>query len=250
MPNRISCREGVYGGWKTAVRYLPKAGIRNIELQGQNPEDLKEAAAACRTAGITPLTIAGGVDLADAASVAKVKELCDAAAAIDVHKFFISAHGEDRDAAMRILAELGEYAGVCGVVLCLETHPPFCRNADDMRRTMDIVGHPNVRVNFDTANIMFYNEGMNSADELAKIVEHVASVHLKDTDGGFHSSNFPVFGEGVVPFPQIFSILHDSGFDGPLTMELEGPLLHGLDAAACHEKVVGCMNYLQSIGEA
>ena len=250
MPNRISCRENVYGGWKKAVCYLPKAGVRYVELEGQTLHELQEAADACRLADVTPLTIGGGVDLDDEASIANAKQLCDAAGEIDVHKFFISAHGGDRNAAAKTLTALGEYAAIRGVTLCLETHPPFCRNADDMRRTMEMVDHPNVRINFDTANIMFYNKEVDSADELARIVDYVASLHLKDTDGGFHSANFPVFGEGVVPFPRIFSILHDAGFDGPLTIELEGPLLEGLDADGCHEKVVGCMSYLESIGEA
>ena len=250
MANKISCREGVYGGWEAAIEYLPKAGISYIELQVREVDDLAKAAEAGRAKEVIPLTIAGGVDCDDAASIDTVKAACDVAKAIDVQYYFLSAKGEDRAKSMNVLHDLGGHARDCGVTLCLETHPPFCLNADEMLKTMSEVNQDNVRINFDTANVFYYNENTDSADELDKCVSYVASVHLKDTDGGFKSGNFPVFGEGVVQFPRIFKTLHDHGFDGPLTMELEGTLMKGLDADGRHEKVVGCMEYLRSIGEA
>jgi sugar phosphate isomerase/epimerase len=248
MAWKISCREGVYGGVDEAVRHLPGAGIHHLEINVRPEAELKKAAESCRAAGVTPLTLSGGVACEDPASLQAVRDACRAAKAIGVRLFFLSAHGPDRPAAMSRLRELGAFAADCGVTLCLETHPPFCLNAAEMLKTMDEVNHPNVRVNFDTANIFYYNQGMDSADELPKVIGHVASVHLKDTDGGFKSMNFPVFGEGVVRFPRIFEILAAADFDGPCTMELEGPLLKGLDAAGRHAKVLACMAYLKGIG--
>jgi len=181
-------------------------------------------------------------------SINAVKAACDAAEAIGVNYFFLSAHGSERAASMCVLSELGGYAAERNITLCLETHPPFCLNATEMLNTMSEVNHKNVRVNFDTANIMYYNEGCDSVEELRKVIDYVASVHLKDTDGKFHSANFPVFGEGVVDFPNVFKTLLSAGFNGPLTMELEGPLVDGLPVEDRHKKVVACMNYLKSIG--
>jgi len=104
--------------------------------------------------------------------------------------------------------------------------------------------------NFDTANIYYYNEGTDSVTELAKALEHVASVHLKDTDGLPKSLNFPVLGQGVVDFPEVFRLLGERGFTGPYTLELEGDLMTGKDLAARHQIVVACMDYLRSIGAA
>jgi sugar phosphate isomerase/epimerase len=73
-------------------------------------------------------------------------------------------------------------------------------------------------------------------------------MHLKDTDGGFKSGKFPVLGEGVVDFPRIFKTLKDANFDGPLTMELEGDLMAGLNLDQRQEKVAACVNYLRKIG--
>ena len=65
------------------------------------------------------------------------------------------------------------------------------------------VNHPNVRINFDTGNIYFYNQNTDVVAELRKIIDYVASVHLKETDGGYESWNFPALGKGVVDFPAV-----------------------------------------------
>jgi len=84
------------------------------------------------------------------------------------------------------------------------------------------VGHPFVRVNFDTANVHYYNRDVNSVEELKKVMDYVGSVHVKDTTGEYETWNFPALGRGVVDFPEIFRLLGDQGFTGPYTMELEG----------------------------
>jgi len=245
MQDRISCREGVYKGWKNAVEYLPKAGIAYIELEERPAAELRQVADACRAAGVTPLTISGGVDACNPEAVARVKAMCEAAEQIGVKHYFLSAHGKDRPAAMKALAQIGEHAAKHGVTLCLETHPPFCANADGMLQTMAEVNHTNVQINFDTANVLFYNHGLNSAEELATALPKVASLHLKDTRGGFHSADFPVLGKGVVEFRRVFDTLHRVKFTGPLTIELEGAVVDGLDVPSRHQKVVESMNHLR-----
>jgi len=248
VARKISCRDGVYGGWEKAIEWLPKAGIKCMELRVMPEEELVKVSAAAKEKGVEILTLATGVDLDKPESIEALEKAFAGAQKIGVKLIFVSTKGEDRAAAMAKLRELGDKAAASGVTICMETHPPFCQNADGMLQTMADVNHPNVKINFDTANVFYYTEGLNSADELPRVVQHVASVHLKDTDGGFKSANFPVFGEGVVDFPRIFKTLDEAGFDGPLTMELEGPLVSGLDTPQRHEKVAACMDYLKSIG--
>jgi len=248
VERKLSCREQVYAGWQNAIEFLPKIGIKYMEVQARPDADIPAIARSAREKGVTVLTLATSVELDNDESVAAFKKALDAAQQIGVHHFFVSAKGADRPSCMGVLKQLAEEAKQREVTICLETHPPFCQNADDMLRTMADVNHPNVRVNFDTANIFYYNEGVNSADELPRVVEYVASVHLKDTDGGFKSNNFPVFGEGVVDFRRIFDTLDKAGFDGPLTIELEGPVMRGLDPEGRHAKVSQCVDYLRGIG--
>jgi sugar phosphate isomerase/epimerase len=75
----------------------------------------------------------------------------------------------------------------------------------------------------------------------------VGSVHLKDTDGGFHSPNFPRIGTGVVDFPGVFEILGRQKFTGPYTLELEGPIVSALDVPGRVGFLRDCMAYLRSI---
>ncbi|MFW6437665.1 MAG: sugar phosphate isomerase/epimerase family protein [Armatimonadota bacterium] len=252
MPfSNYSVREPVYRGWENAVRLLPETSVKGFEVGVRPPEELADIAQRLREAGIEPLSAAGGVKLNDEASIAAYVGGFDALAECDIPIFFTSASGEENfDTAMDLLRDLADQAADRDLVISLETHPPYCENAEKMLRTMDAVDRPNLRVNFDTANIFYYNEGLDSADELERVIDYVASVHLKDTDGGFKSGNFPVLGRGVVRFERIFATLENAGFDGPLTLELEGEQVRDLDVDGRHQAVRDCMEYLRSIGVA
>ena len=252
MPGIISLREGGYGSWEAAVEHAPQAGIHHLEINVRPLEDLQAIAAAAGAKGVSILTLSGGVNLDSQESMDGFISMIEACEALQVPMFFVSANGKeaDRDTLIMRLRGLGEEAASRGVMLSLETHPPFCTNGDEMLETMAAVSHPAVRLNLDTANIFYYNEGLDSADELERVMAYVASLHLKDTDGGFKSPDFPVLGEGVVQFPRIKQFLDERDFTGPLTIELEGPVVAGKDVAGRHEVVVGCMDYLRSIGMA
>lgn len=247
----FSVREPVYLGWQNAVELMPGGPVRGFEVNARPDEELRDAVSALRDAGIEPMTVAGGVKLNDDASLASYLGVLDAMEELGIPIFFTSASGEDdHERAAGLLRDLADKAAERGVVISLETHPPYCENADRMLAIMQAVDHPNLRVNFDSANIFYYNEGLDSADELERVVDYVASVHLKDTDGGFKSPQFPVLGKGVVQFERIFATLESAGFEGPLTLELEGPLMRDLDARGRHQAVLECMEYLRSIGVA
>ena len=132
--------------------------------------------------------------------------------------------------------------------MALETHPDLATNGDVATRTMAGVAHPNIRINFDTANVCFYNEGVTATGELEKVINFVASVHLKDTNGGFKDWHFPALGEGVVDFPEIYRMLDERGFDGPSTLELEGIRDEDLSLEAAHERIENSLAYLRAQG--
>ncbi len=113
---------------------------------------------------------------------------------------------------------------------------------------MEHVAHPNVRVNWDTANVHYYNEGIDEIAELRKTLEFVGGVHLKDTNGGFHAWHFPVLGQGVVDYVAVFRILNEAGFHGPFTLELEGIEGVELDEEGSKAQVADSVAYLRRIG--
>ncbi len=124
---------------------------------------------------------------------------------------------------VRNLQRLGEHAASLGITMALETHKGLTQNASAMLTLMEEVSHRNVRLNFDTGNIAYYNAGMNPADELERVAHLVANVHVKDNRGGFEDWFFPAPGEGgSVDFVRIREILDRHHYAGAFTIEIEG----------------------------
>jgi inosose dehydratase len=143
---------------------------------------------------------------------------------------------------------MGDAAGAHGVTLAVETHPNVAHNATVALETMAAVDHPNVRLNFDTGNVYFYNHGVDAVQEAQRAARYIAAVHLKDTNGGYRTWNFPALGEGVVDFAGVFRVLGTEGFTGPYTMELEGVEGETLDAEGAKARVANSVAHLQRLG--
>ena len=121
------------------------------------------------------------------------------------------------------LRRLGDTAVAAGIILAVETHKGPTQNAEAMLDLMSDVDHPGVRLNFDTGNIAYYNQGFDPCEELEKVKHLVQSVHLKDNRGGFEDWYFPALGDGgSVDFVRVREILDSIDFKGPYTIEIEG----------------------------
>ncbi len=251
MGNIISCRTGVFNTLAAAFENFPKAGVFHAEAPPAPGGDYPAMAELARSHGVTIATIGTHVVLDSEATAAALQPVIDGAQSIQVPKVFVSAQAAATVPWEMIIARLrqaAEYAWQRNVTLCMETHPPFGANGDLARKTLTSVGHPGLRFNFDTANIYYYNEGANTVTELEKVADLVASVHLKDTDGGFKSPIFPPIGTGVVDFRGVFRILDKIGFTGPYTLEIEGENVSKLDAVGRQDFLRACVDYLRQVG--
>ena len=153
----------------------------------------------------------------------------------------------EREEVYGRLRQVGDVAAQMGLTVSLETHPELGTNGDIGRKTMLGVDHPNVRFNFDPANLYHFNEDIDPLDELGKVAEFVASVHLKDNDGTYErSSPSPPLGQGVIDFPTIFAMLGERGFTGPYSIELEGMV--DVDEAVRLKLIADCVSHLRQIG--
>ncbi len=133
--------------------------------------------------------------------------------------------GNDSEHATMIqsLRAIGESAADLGLTVALETHKGPTQNAESMLKLMAEVDHQAIRLNFDTGNIAYYNQGMDPVAELERVKSFVRNVHLKDNRGGFEDWYFPAVGDGgAVGFRKIREILDGEGFTGPYTIEIEG----------------------------
>jgi inosose dehydratase len=159
-------------------------------------------------------------------------------------------NAEERRTVLAHLRQIGDMAGALGVTVALETHKGPTKNAAAMLALMDDLNHPALRINFDTGNIAYYNEGFDPADELEKVKQFVRNVHVKDNRGGFEEWYFPPVGEGgAVDFTRIREILDSVGFAGPYAIEIEGiggepePDLEGR-----HDRVARSVAHLRRCG--
>ncbi len=239
MKNLLSSRTGSYD-------VLQKLGIKGVEIGPPDPENVDKLKAELSKYGLMVASVSGGVDLVEEDGIGKFDRLLNGAISMDAKLIFASARASDdipRKVTYERLGKIGDKAAAHGVTVCLETHPILCHNGDEALKTMKGVNHGNIRINFDTANIYYYNENIDAVEELKKVAKYVGSVHLKDTDGTPRSFAFPPLGDGIVDFPEIFRILNGVGFYGPFTFELESTKRE--EMAAALEKSV---NYLKRTG--
>jgi inosose dehydratase len=165
-------------------------------------------------------------------------------------RIFVSVHAGDLDRkiAYQRLRSVGDVAAEAGVIVMLETHPDMATNGDVARRTMEAVNHPNVRINFDTANIYYYNKGVDGVVEMKKVLDFIEGVHLKDTNGKFGRWYFPTLGEGIVDFRQVRELLNGRGFFGPFTIEIEGIKGENLTLEQTLERMEKSVQHLRESG--
>ena len=247
----IACRYYSYAPFlDRAYEHLASIGVRHVEIDVPSPDELDARRAELEQHGLTASSLHGQCDLHDPGLAEQVEEQMPAFAALGTKIMFASVDRKEMvlDEACHRLREAGEVAAAHGVTIVLETHPDLITNAEVALETMKGVDHPNVRVNFDTANIYFYNHGVDGVEELKQITPYVGAVHLKDTDGGYRSWHFPALGQGIVEFPKVFEVLDAAGFSGPCTLEIEGIEGEEKTEELVCGRVAESVEYLRRIG--
>lgn len=234
-------REGAYA-------HLERIGIRHVEIPVPAADQLDHAQQRLRDHGLAASSLNCPCDLS--VDPETMREKLAVGQAMGVPLFFISAKcGElPKPEAYRRLRARAELADEYGITLSLETHPDLGENATEARATILATNHHRLRWNLDTANLYYYNQNVDAVAEAKKGLDLIASVHLKDTNGGHKAWWFPALGEGVVDFKGVFELLNSRGFHGPFTFELEGIEGEDLDEAAVQERVAASLRYLQGLG--
>lgn len=249
--NPLACRLSNYQGCEDrGWAHLPSIGIKHIFLNV--PSDGEVAAIRERLArhGLTAVVLRGSADLSRPDGVTVLKEQLRICAELGVKSLFLSVkrQGVEKGLIYDRLREGGRQAARYGVVIALETHPDLATNGDVQLETMKQVNHPNVRVNFDTGNIHFYNRGTDAPTELRKIIDYVATVELKDHDGEYQSWHFPALGRGKVDLAGVLRILREHRYRGPVTMEIEGIQGISRSPAEIERDIAESATFVRSVG--
>jgi L-ribulose-5-phosphate 3-epimerase len=126
----------------------------------------------------------------------------------------------DRPAMLETLSRAARLADDKGVTLAFETGQ---ETAELLRSTLDELQAPNLKVNFDPANMLLYNMG-DPIRAVEILGPDIRSVHVKDArrprvDG--HWGEEVPLGEGEVDIPGFLQALKRVGYTGPLVVERE-----------------------------
>ena len=140
---------------------------------------------------------------------------------LTLHAGFLPAVDDPgRSAMLDTLAEAGRLAAEKGITLAFETGQ---ETADLLRRTLDDLKAPNLKVNFDPANMLLYDMG-DPIRAVEILGPDIRSVHVKDarrpTVPGRWGEEVPL-GEGEVDIPRFVRALRSVGYTGPLIVERE-----------------------------
>jgi L-ribulose-5-phosphate 3-epimerase len=125
-----------------------------------------------------------------------------------------------RPAMLDTLAKAAGLAAEKGVTLAFETGQ---ETADLLRRTLDDLKAPNLKVNFDPANMLLYDMG-DPIRAVEILGPDIRSVHVKDakrpTTPGRWGEEVPL-GRGEVNIKAFVQTLKKVGYTGPLVVERE-----------------------------
>jgi sugar phosphate isomerase/epimerase len=141
--------------------------------------------------------------------------------ALTLHAGFLPAVDDPaRPAMLKTLARAGAIAADRGITLAFETGQ---ETADLLRQTLDDLDAPNLKVNFDPANMLLYD--MGDPIRAVEVLGHdICSVHVKDakrpTTPGTWGKEVPL-GQGEVDIPRFVRALKAVGYSSPLVIERE-----------------------------
>ncbi len=138
-----------------------------------------------------------------------------------LHAGFIPAVGSpDRTAFLDTLTRVAEQAEIVGVTIAFETGQ---ESAALLRRTLDDLCCPNLKVNFDPANMLLYDKDDPLA-VLDLLAPDIQSVHVKDATRpprpGVWGEEVPL-GTGQTNTAGFVRALKRVGYRGPLCIERE-----------------------------
>ena len=247
----LAVRIHSYGAYQDAAwEHLPKIGVRYIFLSVPAPTEVDATLAKLKEHGLKALVMRGDADLSKDSFADELAPQLAACEKMGVKYMFLSAKRKDspKEDAFRRLREAGDVAKKHGVTITLETHPDLGTNGDVQVATMRAINHPNIRVNFDTANITYYNKNTSALAELTKSVDLVGTVEFKDHSGGFETWVFPPAGQGVVGLPAIVALLQKHNYAGPITIEFEGTKGVELSEEQTKLAIAESVAYVRSLG--
>jgi len=207
--------------WSGAGAMLAEAGVKIASgMFGCIGEDYSSLDAIKITGGIVP-------DETWEGNWANITAVADVAVSLGVslvsfHAGFLPESPDDPNYAKLTerIRRIARLFAEKGLKLALETGQ---EEAGTLKAFLDILGEPNVGVNFDPANMILYAKG-DPVAAVKTLMPYLMQVHIKDalptdTPGTWGSEE--VVGTGAVDFDAFLAALDEGGFQGAMCIERE-----------------------------
>ncbi len=245
-----------------ALEGIAQAGFKYVELSAvrgwtehvnldSTDSDLQKLQDKLKSMGLEAMSLSGHSDLTTKEGLENGKKALDIChkLGLDIMTAAIGGHyseEEDEAAFMANIDELADYAEERGVVVALEIHGIIMATGAMSVPLIARIGRRNVRVNYDTANVVFYG-GKRAVDDVGYVLPYLAHVHLKDTRGRPNEWDFPALGDGHVDFKAFFDIVLTGGYKGPFSVEIEFQGEPFPPVEEVHRAVKASYDYLKSL---
>ena len=267
MDRIIAVNSNCYHGYsiEEAIAGIKAAGFHYIELTAtkgwtehvfpdQSFERLLEVKDLLDEAGLIPFAMSGHTNLMDKERIGDFVKNIRLAHFFGA-KYIVSSIGEahlkdNAVASNEVVAEhirgFLPYLEKYDMILVLEVHGDHGTGVI-LKQIVELVGSDRVRVNYDTANAIFYGD-VDVVEDLGQCMDKVGYIHLKEKADGRQEWDFPALGKGYVPFPELFAMLEKAGNSSPFSIEIEFTAAGARDLAEVNQAVLDSAQYLKAQG--
>lgn len=243
MADRLAVSTNTYHSYslEEALRGIAAAGFTSVELSSvpgwtehvprhADDDELRRIGELVARHGLTAISLSGHSDLVSDAGIADFRKALHIARVLGIRCATTSTGGHDASSAgsldeqraglLERIRPLADEAGADDIQVCLETQGGVSATGAMAADLIRLIDRPNVGVNYDTANVIFYGEVRPETD-IAAAAPLINHLHIKDQIGGPGVWNFPAIGTGEVDFGPVFAALDGVRFTGPCSIELE-----------------------------
>lgn len=263
----VAVNSNCYHGYSLdrAIEGIKRSGFSAIELTATRgwtehvmPEmpfkELAKIKKQLQEENLLPIAMSGHCNLMDPERLTDFLENMELASYFGC-RFIVSSIGEahledkvvdERDLTNHLICLLPDLERL-DLMLVLEVHGKQHGSGKEIRRIVKAVNSPLVKINYDTANAIFYGD-VDVVQDMEAVIDDIAYIHLKDKAGPKDVWNFPALGEGYVDFDNIFKMLKEKQNNAPLSIEIEFTEQGPRDANEVDAALVTSANYLKSLG--
>jgi L-ribulose-5-phosphate 3-epimerase len=265
MNNKIAVATSTYAHYDAdqALRGIADAGFKYVDLATcpeyfehiiPRPEEMKEddyqkVLDKVQSYGLTIIAISGHTRMGKPDTVNNLKKVIDFTSSAGV-SYLVTDAGEVEDSKAEDkfysdISELADYANDRKVTICIEMHGGWCNTGPKGAEIIKKISRPNVKLNYDTSNVIFYG-GVRPEEDIEAALPHMGYLHLKDHGSGKKGDwDFPAPGDGILDFDTIFKKIKD--YNGPIDVEIEfDGKKHSLEEV--NNAVAKSYNFLKSHG--